>query len=72
MIKKVKGGYAATSRSGRRLSKRPKSEQGALKQLYAVEASKARRRAGRQRLGKRTRKRVSKRTYGRYAGRSKR
>ena len=43
MIKKVKGGYKATSKSGRPLSKRPKTKTEALKQLRAVEASKARR-----------------------------
>lgn len=43
MIKKVKGGYKATSKSGRPLSKRPKTKAEALKQLRAVEASKARR-----------------------------
>ena len=43
MIKKVRGGYKAASSSGRPLSKKPKSKAGALKQLRAVEASKARR-----------------------------
>lgn len=43
MIKRVKGGYKATSESGRPLSKKPKSKAGALRQLRAVEASKARR-----------------------------
>ena len=43
MIKKVSGGYKATSSSGRPLSKKPKTRAGALRQLRAVEASKARR-----------------------------
>jgi len=43
-IKKTKGGkYYATSKSGRRLSKKPKTKKAALKQLAAVEASKAER-----------------------------
>jgi hypothetical protein len=42
MIKKVKGGFKATSESGRPLSKATKSKAGAMKQLAAVEASKAR------------------------------
>ena len=42
-IKKVKGGYKATTKSGRELSKKPKSREDALKQLGAVEASKAER-----------------------------
>jgi len=42
-IKKVRGGYKATTSTGRPLSKNPKSKSGAVKQLRAVEASKARR-----------------------------
>lgn len=44
MLKKVKGGWKATSSSGRPLSKKAKSRAAAAKQLRAVEASKARRR----------------------------
>lgn len=39
-IEKTKAGYFATTKSGRRLSKRPKSKRAALKQLAAVEISK--------------------------------
>lgn len=43
VIKKVKGGFAVFGKSGRRLSKKAKTKAAALKQLRAVEASKARR-----------------------------
>lgn len=43
MIKKTKGGYKATSESGRPLSKKPKTKKEALKQLRAVEISKKKR-----------------------------
>jgi hypothetical protein len=39
-IEKTEAGYFATTKSGRRLSKRPKSKRAALKQLAAVEISK--------------------------------
>jgi hypothetical protein len=42
MLKKVKGGYKATSSKGRPLSKKPKSKSAAIKQIVAVEYSKAR------------------------------
>jgi hypothetical protein len=40
MIKKVKGGYKATSKKGKPLSKKAKSRQDAAKQLYAIHKSK--------------------------------
>ena len=43
-IQKTKKGYFATSKSGRKLSKKPKSKKEAVKQLAAVEISKQRRR----------------------------
>lgn len=39
-IEKTEAGYFATTKTGRRLSKRPKSKRAALKQLAAVEISK--------------------------------
>ena len=39
MIKKVKGGYKATTKSGRALSKKPKTKKAAAQQLWAVEQS---------------------------------
>ena len=43
MIRKVHGGYKATTEGGRPLSKHTKSRQAAMAQLYAVEVSKMRR-----------------------------
>ena len=42
-IHKVPGGHKVFSRKGRPLSKKPKTHVAALRQLRAVEASKARR-----------------------------
>ena len=42
MLKKTKGGWKATSSKGRPLSKKPKSKSAAIKQVIAVEYSKAR------------------------------
>lgn len=43
MIKKTKKGYYATSSTGRKLSKKPKTKKAAMKQLAAVEISKKKR-----------------------------
>lgn len=43
MIKRVKGGFKATTETGRPLSKEPKTKAEAQRQLRAVEASKHRR-----------------------------
>lgn len=66
MIKKVNG-HVATTESGRRLSKRPKSKKGAIEQLYAVEMSQARRASRTGTVSKRKRRKVSRETFGRYA-----
>ena len=43
MIKNVNGGYKATSKTGKELSKKSKTKKDALKQLAAVEISKKKR-----------------------------
>ena len=43
MIKKVKGGYKATTKKGKPLSKRSKTKTAARKHLAAVEISKRKR-----------------------------
>jgi hypothetical protein len=43
MIVKADGGFKASSGTGRPLSKKPKSRQAAMAQLYAVEMSKKKR-----------------------------
>lgn len=41
MLKKVKGGYKAASSTGKELSKKTQTKKQALKQIAAVEISKA-------------------------------
>jgi hypothetical protein len=43
VVKRTRGGYKAFSKSGRALSKNPKTKAGARRQIRAVEASKKRR-----------------------------
>lgn len=59
MIRKTGSGYKAFSESGRPLSKKVKSKSAALKQLYAVEASKHARATGKPRRSKSVRRAAS-------------
>jgi hypothetical protein len=51
-IEKVKGGYDNISKSGHKFSKKPQSRAQAERQLGAIEAGKAREKAGKARAGK--------------------
>ena len=59
MIKKVKGGYKATSSKGRPLSKKVQTKKQAIKQIVAIEYSKARS-AGRKKPSARSMKKAFK------------